>query len=122
MIWKQEGPSEMLKNNRFIHTKESFLPRTCEALAANKMKQRILEKSTKYQVGGQPGHSPEEHIYSIKSVWQVYEMMGKGLIITLVDIKAFFDKENIYDVMQTLNDIGVNKKAARVWLKLNEGT
>ena len=68
MIWKQKGPSEILTNNRFIHTKESFLPRTCEALATNKMKQRILEKSTKYQVGGQPGHSPEEHIYSIKSV------------------------------------------------------
>jgi hypothetical protein len=86
------------------------------------MKNRILEKSTKYQVGGQPGHSPEEHIYSIKSVRQVMEMMGKGLIITLVDIMAFFDKENIYDVMQTLSDIGVNKKAARVWFKLNEGT
>ena len=122
MIWKRKGPAEILSNNRFIHTKESFLPRTCEALATNKMKQRILEMSTKYQIGGQPGHSPDEHIYSIKSVWQVYEMMGKGLIITLVDIKAFFDKENIYDVMQNLNDIGVNKKAARVWFKLNEGT
>ena len=122
MIWKRKGPAEILSNNRFIHTKESFLPRTCEALVTNKMKQRILENSTKYQIGGQPGHSPDEHIYSIKSVWQVFEMMGKGLIITLVDIKAFFDKENIYDVMQTLNDIGVNKKAARVWFKLNEGT
>ena len=86
------------------------------------MKQRILEKSTKYQVGGQPGHSPEEHIFSIKSVWLMLEGRGQGLIITLVDIVAFFDKENIYDVMQTLNDIGVNKKAARVWFKLNEGT
>ena len=52
MIWKQKGPSEILTNNRFIHTKESFLPGTCEALATNKMKQRILEKSTKFQVGG----------------------------------------------------------------------
>ena len=49
-------------------------------------------------------------------------MMGKGMIITLVDIMAFFDKENIYDGMQTLSEIGVNKKAARVWFKLNEGT
>ena len=122
MIWKQKGPSEILKNNRFIHTKEDFLPRTCEALVANKMKEDILSKSRKYQIGGQPGHSPEEHIFSIKSVWQMFEMMGKGLIITLVDIVSFFDKENIYDVMQTLNDIGVNKKAARVWFKLNEGT
>ena len=122
MIWKAKGPAEILKNNRFIHTKETFLPRTCEALAANKMKECILSNSSMYQVGGQPGHSPEEHIYSIKSVWQMFEMMDKGLIITLIDIVAFFDKENIYDVMQTLNDIGVNKKAARVWFKLNEGT
>ena len=86
------------------------------------MKEQILSKSSKYQVGGQPGHSPEEHIYSIKSVWQMFEMMDKGLIITLVDIQAFFDKENIYDAMQILSDIGVNKKAARVWFKLNEGT
>ena len=52
----------------------------------------------------------------------MFEMIDKGLIITLVDIQAFFDKENIYDAMQTLTDIGVNKKAARVWFKLNEGT
>ena len=44
------------------------------------------------------------------------------MIITLVDIIAFFDREDIYDVMQTLHTIGVNKKAARVWYKLNEGT
>ena len=50
------------------------------------------------------------------------EMQDKGLIITLVDIMAFFDKENIYNAMQTLSDIGVNKKAARVWFKLNEKT
>ena len=98
MIWKQKGPAEILKNNRFIHTKETFLPRTCEALATNKMKECILSQSSKYQVGGQPGHSPEEHIFSIKSVWQMFEMMDKGLIITLIDIVAFFDKENIYDV------------------------
>ena len=86
------------------------------------MKPRILAKSSMFQVGGQPGHSAQEHIYSIKSVWQMMEMMDMGLIITLVDIEAFFDKENIYDVMQTLSDIGVNKKAARVWFNLNENT
>ena len=86
------------------------------------MKPRILEKSSMFQVGGQPGHSAHEHINSIKSVWQMMEMMDMGLIITLVDIEAFFDKENIYDVMQTLSDIGVNKNAARVWFNLNENT
>ena len=51
MIWKQKGPADILKNNRSIHTKEHFLPRTCEAI--------VLEKSSMYQVGGQPGQSPE---------------------------------------------------------------
>ena len=44
------------------------------------------------------------------------------MILTLVDIISFFDRENIYDVMNTLHEMGVNKKAARVWFKLNEGT
>jgi arabinogalactan endo-1,4-beta-galactosidase len=122
MIWKSKCPPEILKNSRFIHTKKHFLPRVCEALATKKMKQRILDSSTKYQIGGQPGHSTEAHIYTIKSVWQMLEIMDSGLIITLVNIVSFFDKENIYDVMQTLSEIGVNKKAARVWFKLNEGT
>ena len=122
MIWKQKGPAEILSNSRFIHTKETYWPRICEALAVQKMKSTILNSSSKYQVGGQPGHSPEEHLFTIKSVWTKLEMEGSGMILTLVDIIAFFDRENIHDVMQTLNDIGVNKKAARVWFKLNEKT
>ena len=65
MIWKMKGPQEVLKNNRFIHLKEHYLPRTVEALVVNKMKDDILGKSTIYQVGGQPGHSIEEHLFSI---------------------------------------------------------
>ena len=122
MIWKQKGQAEILKTNRFIHLKESFLPRTCEALVVGKMKNCILQSSSKYQVGGQPGHGAEEHIFTIKSVWNRLEKRDMGMIITLVDIVAFFDREDIYDAMQTLHDIGVNPKAARLWYKLNEGT
>ena len=46
----------------------------------------------------------------------------QGIIITLVDIISFFDREDIGDVLQTLFKIGVNKKAARIWFKLNEAT
>ena len=92
MIWKKKVPAEVLKNSRFIHMKEGFLARTCEALAVGKMKDCILKSSSKYQVGGQPGHSPEEHIFSIKSVWAMLEKEDKDVIITLVDIVAFFDK------------------------------
>ena len=50
------------------------------------------------------------------------EHSGDGMVFTLVDIIAFFDRENIVDVMDTLSEIGVNKKAARLFFKLNEGT
>ena len=122
MIWKQKGPAEVLKNSRFIHMKEGFLPRTCEALVVGKMKESILDSSSKYQVGGQPGHFPEEHLFTVKSVWAKLEKDGKGMIVTLVDIVSFFDREDIGDVMDTLWKIGVNKKAARVWFRLNQGT
>ena len=122
MLWKQKVPVEILKNNRLIHLKENFWPRTCEALVVNKMKDCILSSSSKFQVGGHPGHAPDEHIFTIKSLWEMLLMEGSGMILTLVDIVAFFDRENIHDVMQTLHEIGVEKKTARVWYKLNENT
>ena len=48
MIWKQKGPADILNNSRFIHLKDGFLPRTCEALVVEKMKQCILNSSSKY--------------------------------------------------------------------------
>ena len=105
IIWKQKGPADILKNSHFIHLKDGFLPRTCEALVVEKMKQCILKSSSKYHVGGQPGHSTEEHIFTVKSLWAMLEEKEQGMIITLVDIIAFFDRESIYDVMQTLHNI-----------------
>ena len=66
-----------------------------------KVKECILKSSSKYQVGGQPGHSIKEHSFTVKSLWGMLEEMEQGMIITLVDIIAFFDRESIYDVMQT---------------------
>ena len=50
------------------------------------------------------------------------EEKNEGLIIMLVDIVQFFDKEDMYNVMQTLHDVGVNKKAARVWFSTTSRT
>ena len=75
MIWKQKGVAEVLKNNRFIHLKEHYMTRTGEAIVVNKMKDDILSKSTVYQVGGQPGHSTDEHIFAIKSLVEMLVML-----------------------------------------------
>ena len=36
--------------------------------------------------------------------------MGQGLIFQLYDIKKFFDKENVRDVMDCLHQIGIEEK------------
>ena len=93
MIWKRKGSQAELKNNRFIHLKD-YLARTCEALVVGKMKQQIFDHSSIYQIGGQANHCIEEHLFSIKSLIWLQEHLGKGAVLTLVDIVAFFDKEN----------------------------
>ena len=121
MIWKGKGGAEVLKNSRFVHMK-TFLPRACEAVIVNKMKHKILESSSIYQVGGQPGHSVDESIFIIKSLMSMVEKTGKSFLFSLVDIVGFFDNEQILDVMDTLDRVGVSRKAAKCWFKLNQKT
>ena len=49
MLWKLKRPANKLSNNRFLHL-QSWLPKTCEAFIVDKMKDKILEKSTKLQI------------------------------------------------------------------------
>ena len=101
MIWKKKGSALTLKNNRFIHLKH-HLARLSEALVFNKSKYQIFDQSTKYQIGGQSGHSPEEHVFSLKSLIGLEESLGEGVILNLVDIIWFFDREDILDVVKDL--------------------
>ena len=45
-----------------------------------------------------------------------------GIILNLVDIISFFYREDILDVVEAMEDMEVNKKAIRLWYKLNEKT
>lgn len=78
----------ILNNNRFIHLK-NILPRIVEAITVNKMKDKIINEASMYQIGGLPGHEIEEHVFTIKSIMAMREEMGTGIIFTLVDIIAF---------------------------------
>ena len=99
---------------------KQYLRRTFDAMVMEMMEDKIVESSSIFQVGGQPGPGPEEHLYTIKSLLSSLEYSGDGMLFTLVDIIALFDRENILDVMDTLHEIGVNKKAAPQFFKLNE--
>jgi hypothetical protein len=120
-IFKGKGKREVLSNNRYIHSKD-WLPRTVESMVVDNMKETILRGSSPYQIGGQPKHRPQEHIFSVKSMMAKYNMEGKVLLLQAYDISKFFDKEVVEDVMDTLYNMGVDMKAYRVWTKLNMNT
>ena len=52
----------------------------------------------------------------------VMEKMKKGFIFLVVDFVSFFDREDIFDCLETLDKIDVNKKAKRLWYLLNKDT
>ena len=68
MIYKGKGQRELLSNNRFVHCKPWFA-RVVEGLVVGDgLKESLVSKSSMYQIGGQPGHRPEELVFVLKSI------------------------------------------------------
>ena len=107
------GSFQDLGNSRFIHMKEA-LPKITESLVVKEMKDDILEASSKYQIGGQPGMRTNFHLFVLKSMIGIKENSEEGTIITVADIEKFFDKESLVDCMVTLNEAQINHKCYRL--------
>ena len=86
------------------------------------MKNDISKALTKFQIGGTSGHRPQEHIYVLKSVISLYDLLGIELLISLWDIQKFFDKENLRDAMDAIHRAGVATKLYNLWFMLNKKT
>ena len=102
MLYKGKGLAEIMDNNRFIHSKV-WMPRLFEDLVVTKMKSKVQEKTTKFQIGGMKGHRSTEHLFSVKSVIAYYAMIRQPLIMQCIDIRKYFDKENLRDALNTLH-------------------
>ena len=90
---------------------KSVMARTVDAIVVGKMKETIVSSSSIYQVGGHPGHSINEHLLTLKTNMALKEENGEGLIFLVIDFVSFFDREDIFDCLGTLDLINVNKKA-----------
>jgi N6-adenosine-specific RNA methylase IME4 len=82
----------------------------------------ILRGSSPYQIGGQTGHQPQEHIFSVKSMMAKSNMEGRLMMLQAYDISKFFDKEVLRDAMNTLYELKVDMKSYMTWFKLNKNT
>ena len=122
-IWKRKPGTrkEDLESNRFIHCKE-WLARTVEAVVVKAMEPELREATSRFQIGGAPGHRPQEHVFCVKSIIQKYAEEKKMIILVCYDICGFFDKEVLGDLLEEMHSIGVDSKAQRLFLKLNKNT
>ena len=75
-----------------------------------------------YQIGGLPGHSILEHLLTLKTVMARIEELKECVIFLIMDIISFFDKEDIYDCLETMEELEINKKTVRMWYLLNRNT
>ena len=122
MIYKGKGKREELSNNRFIHCKD-WLARAAEGLVVTDgLKSFLLAGSSIYQVGGQPGHRPDEMVFVLKSLIAKRRKERKQVVLQCYDVAKFFDKEMIEDGVRTCLRRGAGAPAVRLWYKLNQDT
>ena len=86
------------------------------------MKQKVEENISKFQIGAISGHRSQEHIFSIKSIIEYYNVRGKGIILSFFDLSKYFDRENLRDCMNELYKADVKGKIYRLIFKLNKDT
>ena len=121
-IWKKKGSALDLNNMRFIHGRE-WRPRLCEKLVTDNMKPDIIEACPQIQIGGIPGNSSVQHLYTLKIWMKIKEERKENGIFQTFDMSKFFDKESLLDTMYTLSkEANINDKTYRLWHKLNENT
>ena len=86
------------------------------------MKRPLVKGSSVYQIGGQPCHRAEELVFVLKSITAKQRSQGKSILIQPSEIKKFFDKDMIEDVILACQKRGVDPKARKLWFKLNAET
>lgn len=101
---------------------KEWLPRLVEALTVEPMKEDIFAAGTKYQIGGCPGKRTAFHLFVVKSNIALKLYKGDGVILTLLDLIKFFDKQSLIDACNALYQAKINPKFYRVWYTLNAST
>ena len=100
-LYKGKNSKDEFNSQRFIHTKED-VPKGFEQILMNKVKPKIINKCSKYQIGAIPGHQSAEHLFTIKSVMSLFQWDGRPLILQCFDLQKYFDSENLNDALNSL--------------------
>ena len=118
-LYKGKGNKSEFCNQRFIHTKEE-IPKFFEHILTHKIKPKITENCSKFQIGSISKHQASVHLFSLKSLIGLASIMNIAIIINVFDIRNFFDSENLQDAMNSLFNRGIKGKLYRLVFELNK--
>ena len=118
----KRGSKEDLDSYRYIHLRED-VPKLFSFMVTKLVKPKIVKNISKYQIGAMPGHRSQEHLFCMRSIISLYnERMKKPIIVSLLDVSKFFDRENLKDAMDSLYDSKVKGKLYKLVYMLNKDT
>ena len=86
----------------------------------SKSKPKIVKNVSKYQIGAIPVHKATEHLFTLKSVIALYDMLNVPLLVQFYDLKKYFDSESLKDAMNALYHCGIKGKLYRLFFELNK--
>ena len=109
----KKGNRQDASNYRFIHIKW-WLPRIFEMLIYQKLYVIFDKYTPESQTGGCKMSDTMEHLVMIISALNQKVKVGKGLILTLADIKKCFDRLFLSDCQFWLLKSGADPKAVKV--------
>ena len=109
----KKGNRQDASNYRFIHIK-GWLPRIFEMLIYQKIYVIFDKKTPESQTGGCKMSDTLEHLVMIISILNQKVKVGKGLILTLADIRKCFDRLYLSDCQYWLLKSGADPKAVKL--------
>ena len=80
----------------------------------------LMTNMSKYQLASKKGHRASEHLYTIMSIISYLEDKKEAVIVSMFDIKKYFDSESLVDAMGELYKCQIKGKLYRLLYKLNE--
>ena len=108
-----------LDNYRFIHLKGDW-QRLFSQMVTLAAKENLINHMSKFQIATKPGHRATEHIFVILSIIAHYEVEGKLLLISMIDLRKYFDSESAYDCWSEIYANQVKGKIYRLLFELNK--
>ena len=112
-VWKGKGDREQMSNQRGITVSSSVA-----AIAEEIITDRLLETINFTQ--SQAGASTADHIFILKSLISLAIKRGMELILTFYDIKKAYDRADMDDMLNVVNEQGFTGKIWRLTKSFNK--